>query len=160
MENIELRSSKVRNIIGEVPPHIVRYGNTILGLLICLLFLAGIFIPLPWSNIYFVYIKPETQEIFLPPDYVNAKETVKNLELTLNVYRNSDKPSLSIHIFNVQLSKDTIINKKVYRKGYFNIKNDITLPYTKELLDGMLKINYQDIPVFYRFKVLEKKNSS
>lgn len=36
--NIELRSEKVRNIIGQMPPFLIRWGNTIL-LIICLLLL-------------------------------------------------------------------------------------------------------------------------
>lgn len=29
-DNIELRSEKVRNMIGQVPPLIIRWGNTVL----------------------------------------------------------------------------------------------------------------------------------
>lgn len=36
--NIELRSEKVRNIIGQMSPFLIRWGNTIL-LIICLLLL-------------------------------------------------------------------------------------------------------------------------
>lgn len=34
-DRIELRSEKVRNMIGEMPPFLIRWGNTIL-LIICL----------------------------------------------------------------------------------------------------------------------------
>lgn len=34
---IELRSEKVRNIIGQVPPMLLRYGISIIGLAICVL---------------------------------------------------------------------------------------------------------------------------
>lgn len=40
-DNIELRSEKVRNIIGEMPPFLIRWGNTIL--FIVFLVLVAIF---------------------------------------------------------------------------------------------------------------------
>lgn len=36
-ELIELRSEKVRNLIGQIPPFLVRWGNTILVIILVLL---------------------------------------------------------------------------------------------------------------------------
>lgn len=36
-EKIELRSEKVRNLIGQMPPFLIRWGNTILFIIIVLL---------------------------------------------------------------------------------------------------------------------------
>ncbi len=36
-KQIELRSEKVRNIIGQIPPVLLRYGISIIGLAICIL---------------------------------------------------------------------------------------------------------------------------
>lgn len=36
-EKIELRSEKVRNLIGEIPPLLIRWGNTILLAILILL---------------------------------------------------------------------------------------------------------------------------
>lgn len=38
--NIELRSDKIRNIIGQMPPFLVRWGNTVLLIVFILLCLA------------------------------------------------------------------------------------------------------------------------
>lgn len=38
---IELRSEKVRNMIGEIPPFLVRWGNTILVIIFLLLIAIG-----------------------------------------------------------------------------------------------------------------------
>jgi hypothetical protein len=38
---IELRSEKVRNLIGQMPPFLIRWGNTILAIIFVLLLLAG-----------------------------------------------------------------------------------------------------------------------
>ena len=37
---IELRSEKVRNLIGKIPPFLVRWGNTILVIILVLLGIA------------------------------------------------------------------------------------------------------------------------
>ena len=42
---IELRSEKVRHIIGEIPPRIVRYGITFITFVILGLLIGAYFIP-------------------------------------------------------------------------------------------------------------------
>ena len=42
---IELRSEKVRNIIGKIPPVLIRYGTIIIGLALLTLFVVSAFIP-------------------------------------------------------------------------------------------------------------------
>jgi hypothetical protein len=44
-KQIELRSEKVRNIIGQVPPGLLRYGTAVIGLALCMLVAAAAFIP-------------------------------------------------------------------------------------------------------------------
>lgn len=46
-EQIELRSEKVRNIIGRIPPLLIRSGITLIALLITALAAATCFIPYP-----------------------------------------------------------------------------------------------------------------
>ncbi|MDR1896122.1 MAG: hypothetical protein LBR10_04940 [Prevotellaceae bacterium] len=51
-DKIELRSEKVRNIIGQMPPFLIRWGNTILLVILIVLVIA-----------VYVYIKhPPTSE--------------------------------------------------------------------------------------------------
>ena len=45
--NIELRSEKVRNIIGKVPPEIIRTGIGDITVILLILILAAFFIPYP-----------------------------------------------------------------------------------------------------------------
>lgn len=47
MEKIELRSEKVRNLIGVVPPILVRMGNICLIMLLATLFILAYFIKIP-----------------------------------------------------------------------------------------------------------------
>ena len=45
--NIELRSEKVRNIVGKIPPALLRMGISIITLIIIALLIAAYFIPYP-----------------------------------------------------------------------------------------------------------------
>ena len=49
-DNIELRSEKVRNLIGEIPPSLVRWGTAVIVLIFLLLLTALCFLPYPYSN--------------------------------------------------------------------------------------------------------------
>ena len=49
-DNIELRSEKVRNLIGEIPPSLVRWGTVVIVLIFLLLLTAICFLPYPYSN--------------------------------------------------------------------------------------------------------------
>jgi hypothetical protein len=46
-KDIELRSEKVRNIVGQMPPALLRRGITIISLALVLLFVSAYFIPYP-----------------------------------------------------------------------------------------------------------------
>lgn len=45
--NIELRSEKIRNMIGQMPPFLVRWGNTVL-LVVCMILLIAFIIFRPF----------------------------------------------------------------------------------------------------------------
>ena len=49
-EKIELRSEKVRNLIGEIPPFLVRWGTVIIVVIFIVLILIVCFLPYPYSN--------------------------------------------------------------------------------------------------------------
>ncbi|MDE6077197.1 MAG: hypothetical protein K2G29_05640 [Muribaculaceae bacterium] len=49
-DNIELRSEKVRKLIGEIPPSLVRWGTAIIAILFLALLAAVYFLPYPYSN--------------------------------------------------------------------------------------------------------------
>lgn len=48
--NIELRSEKVRNLLGEIPPSLVRWGTVIIVAIFLVLLLVVCFMPYPHSN--------------------------------------------------------------------------------------------------------------
>lgn len=47
---IELRSEKVRNLLGEIPPALVRWGTAILVAIFLVLLLVVCFMPYPHSR--------------------------------------------------------------------------------------------------------------
>ncbi len=48
--NIELRSEKVRNLLGEIPPTLVRWGTVIIIAIFLALLLVVCFVPYPHSQ--------------------------------------------------------------------------------------------------------------
>lgn len=47
---IELRSEKVRNFLGEIPPALVRWGTVIIIIIYLILLLVVYFMPYPYSQ--------------------------------------------------------------------------------------------------------------
>lgn len=47
---IELRSEKVRNLLGEIPPALVRWGTVIIMAIFLILLLVVCFMPYPYSD--------------------------------------------------------------------------------------------------------------
>lgn len=47
--NVELRSEKVRNIVGQIPPALIRYGTIII--IVALLVMLGVFASVPYRKI-------------------------------------------------------------------------------------------------------------
>lgn len=80
---IELRSEKVRHIIGEIPSRIVRYGITIITIVILGLLIGAYFIPYPETISVKVQMTDARQgTIVIPYKYVNtiAKGMTANIE--------------------------------------------------------------------------------
>ena len=49
-DGIELRSEKVRRLLGEVPPPLVRWGTAIIVVIFAALMAAVCLLPYPYSN--------------------------------------------------------------------------------------------------------------
>lgn len=49
-DKIELRSEKVRKLIGEIPPSLVRWGTAIIAIVFFALLAAICLLPYPYSN--------------------------------------------------------------------------------------------------------------
>ncbi|MDE6866740.1 MAG: hypothetical protein K2J23_05025 [Muribaculaceae bacterium] len=49
-DRIELRSEKVRKLIGEIPPSLVRWGTAIIAIVFIALLAAVFLLPYPYSK--------------------------------------------------------------------------------------------------------------
>ena len=81
---IELRSEKVRNIIGEIPSGIVRYGITIITIVILVLLVGAYFIPYPETISARIEMTDRQQgTVDIPYKYVNtiARGMTANIEV-------------------------------------------------------------------------------
>lgn len=82
-DKIELRSEKIRYIIGEIPSGIVRYGITIITIVLLVLLVGAYFIPYPETISAMVQMTNAHQgTIDIPYKYVNtiARGMTANIE--------------------------------------------------------------------------------
>ncbi len=80
---IELRSEKVRHIIGEIPSRIVRYGITVITIVILGLLVGAYFIPYPETiSAKVLMTNAHKGTVAIPYKYVNtiAKGMTANIE--------------------------------------------------------------------------------
>ena len=84
---IELRSEKVRHIIGEIPSGIVRYGITIITIVILVLLVGAYFIPYPETISARIEMTDRRQgTVDIPYKYVNTVKKGKNVSIELEGY--------------------------------------------------------------------------
>ena len=84
---IELRSEKVRHIIGEIPSRIVRYGITIITIVILGLLVGAYFIPYPETISARIEMTDRQQgTVDIPYKYVNWVVKGKNVSIELEGY--------------------------------------------------------------------------
>ena len=84
---IELRSEKVRHIIGEIPSGIVRYGITIITIVILVLLVGAYFIPYPETISARIEMTNRQQgTVDIPYKYVNTVKKGKNVSIELQGY--------------------------------------------------------------------------
>ena len=71
-ENIELRSEKVRNVIGKVPPRLVSLGTVIITIIVLALAVAFYKIPYPISiEANGEVVNQRTMQVFVPYKYLS-----------------------------------------------------------------------------------------
>ena len=84
---IELRSDKIRHIIGEIPSRIVRYGITIITIVLLVLLVGAYFIPYPETISARIEMTNRQQgTVDIPYKYVNTVKKGKNVSIELEGY--------------------------------------------------------------------------
>ena len=86
-DKIELRSEKIRHIIGEIPSRIVRYGITIITIVLLVLLVGAYFIPYPEIISAKIEMTDRQQgTVDIPYKYVNTVKKGKNVSIELEGY--------------------------------------------------------------------------
>ena len=86
-DKMELRSEKIRHIIGEIPSRIVRYGITIITIVILGLLAGAYFIPYPETISARIEMTDRQQgTVDIPYKYVNTVKKGKNVSIELEGY--------------------------------------------------------------------------
>ena len=86
-DKMELRSEKIRHIIGEIPSRIVRYGITIITIVLLVLLVGAYFIPYPETISARIEMTNRQQgTVDIPYKYVNTVKKGKNVSIELEGY--------------------------------------------------------------------------
>ena len=86
-DKIELRSEKIRHIIGEIPSRIVRYGITIITIVLLVLLVGAYFIPYPETISAKIEMADRRQgTVAIPYQYVNTVKKEMNVSIELEGY--------------------------------------------------------------------------
>lgn len=84
MDNIELRSEKVRILIGEIPPLLIRIGTLIITLIAVMLFLAFYLIPYPTViETHGIVNAQKNLTVYVPYKFLYLMDKPLNADITL-----------------------------------------------------------------------------
>lgn len=116
-KNIELRSEKVRNVIGDIPSFIVRAGSGVIALIVIGLFLSIAFIPYPESiSVDLVVDSVNCQDVYahimIPYRYIN--------EINIETEAKIELEGFSVSHANYLSGSVVSINEKIISSGKDN----------------------------------------
>lgn len=121
-KDIELRSEKVRNIVGKIPPAIDRYGITIIGLVIAIMVAVSMLIPYQ-EKIHFTItanpLAPSSCVAYIEPQKAKQLQQgmtvsidVNGLTLEGNIISISEKRINGLNIVDISLRENEEITLK------------------------------------------------
>ena len=95
-DNIELRSEKVRNVIGKVPPRLVSLGTIIITIIVLALAVAFYKIPYPISiEANGEVLNQRTVQVFVPYKYLHLFDESKSAHVS---FEGNDNASYNCNI--------------------------------------------------------------
>lgn len=146
-ENIELRSEKVRNIIGKVPPELVRGGTGFIAVILLLLVLAASFIPYPENikasvNVTSVDGDDVIAEAFIPYHYITKIKKDMQMQIEMDGYRAN---TFGYRDGRITQTGDSVIimNGKHYFRAALRIRSPFRYAIKKDM-DGFAFILISD----------------
>lgn len=140
-DKIELRSEKVRNIIGQIPPKIIRIGITVIFLIIVILLLGVYFFKIDYSIKTKAYIEQVEDnfkiEILIPFDEKSKVLINQKCNINLDDIENFSHDRLQFTIDKLD-SNIVIIANKAYCKAY-SVLNSKTYTESRNIINFKTK---------------------
>ncbi|MPQ48123.1 hypothetical protein GCQ56_14040 [Marinifilum sp. N1E240] len=105
-DKIELRSEKVRNIIGQIPSHIIRNGITILFVVVIILLTGSYFFRYPdtvkgTAYLYSDSLGSSLAKVYIPYHFINKIEKKQKLNIIIEGYSANEFGQLKGEIFEI-----------------------------------------------------------
>lgn len=82
LDKIELRSEKIRSIIGKKPHHVIRYGMIVMSIVLMGLFFAAYYIPYPENlKAGAIALGSDKARVLIPYSYLNVINVGTSVEV-------------------------------------------------------------------------------
>lgn len=148
-ENIELRSEKVRNIIGQIPPSIVRYGITVIFFIITIIIIGTYYFKYPETINTTAYFKIQNNKLItyisIPASDIDKVTKRNKVIITLDNILNLNNEKLETQIIEIA-NKITINKKEAFCFSKLNLTNPLITVNGKKLqINENLSTNAQII---------------
>ena len=152
-ESIQIRSEEVQEILNYVPNWMIRYGNTLVFLLIVLLLFISWFVKYPDVIVAEVVVTTK-----IPPEKIYAKSTGKIQVLFINNNEDINRETIIGIIENTANYKDVLLLKSILDTLTIN-KNQLSFPIDELpfLLLGDIASSYATFESNYSEYVLNKE---
>lgn len=156
-QRIELRSEKVRNIVGQVPSLLLRRGITVIASVVILVFVGTYFIQYP-ETIQAKFILKEKGatyygEAFVPYAYLQKIKIGQKVRIILEGYPSSEFGVLVANIDNIQLSPIHFSNQQFFKVTTGNIQHqDLSVNHITYYpnMFGIATIIYSEKPLLHK----------
>jgi len=137
IDNIELRSEKTRQVIGNIPKGIVRYGTTVISLIIIVLLVVSYFVPYPENLQTDATVEINTDGhvkvcAYVPYSNINTIHEGMSTQIEFEGYPSADYGYVSAIISNIDKNVHNINGQ-----NYFKVDLNIQTNYSIILFEGM-----------------------
>ena len=159
--NIELRSDKVRSIIGQIPPWIIRSGITVILFVLIVLLMGSYYFKYPYTittTVEFV-ITGDTYIGFITIPANEISKVKKGQEVEIHFERIKNLSGFTFNSRIKEISDDVTISNKI---GFYAAKIDEIENLTiNDRTSGIARIKTAEISFFERiikpFRILKKE---
>jgi len=160
-ENIELRSDKVRSIIGQIPPWIIRSGTSVILLIVLILLTSSYYFKYPYTVTTSIKFSKNNNSFIglvkIPANNISIVEKGQEVEIHFENIKNLKGLFFKTTINNIS-NKITVAKKKGFYIAEINNIGDLNIT---EEINGVATIKTDEISFFERiikpFKTLKKE---